>query len=33
VDLKKIYSGPGTLWTDLKGLMPVLNVKPDKAEK
>jgi hypothetical protein len=33
IDLKMIYSGPGTLWTDLKGLTPVLNVKPDKAEK
>jgi hypothetical protein len=28
IDLKMIYSGPGTLWTDLKGLTPVLNVKP-----
>lgn len=33
IDLKMIYSGPGTLWTDMKGLTPVLNVKPDKAEK
>ena len=33
IDLKMIYSGPGTLWTDLKGLMPVWNVKPEKAEK
>jgi hypothetical protein len=33
IDLKMIYSGAGTLWTDLKGLTPVLNVKPDKAEK
>ena len=33
IELKMIYSGPGTLWTDLKGLTPVLNVKPDKAEK
>ena len=33
VDLKMIYAGPGTLWTDLKGLTPVLNVKPDKAGK
>jgi len=32
IDLKMIYSGPGTLWTDLKGLTPVLNVKPDKPE-
>ena len=31
IDLKMIYSGPGTLWTDLKGLTPVLNVKPEKA--
>ncbi len=30
IDLKMIYSGPGTLWTDLKGLTPVLNVKPEK---
>ena len=28
IELKMIYSGPGTLWTDLKGLTPVLNVKP-----
>jgi len=28
-----IYSGSGTLWTDMKGLTPVLNVKPDKSEK
>ena len=33
IDLKMIYSGPGTLWTDLKGLMPVWNVKPEKVEK
>jgi regulator of protease activity HflC (stomatin/prohibitin superfamily) len=33
IELKMIYSGPGTLWTDLKGLTPVLNVKSDKAEK
>jgi regulator of protease activity HflC (stomatin/prohibitin superfamily) len=33
IDLKMIYSGPGTLWTDLKGLTPVLNVNPDKAGK
>jgi hypothetical protein len=33
IELKMIYSGPGTLWTDLKGLMPVLNVAPDKAAK
>ena len=33
IELKMIYSGPGTLWTDLKGLTPVLNVKPDKARK
>ena len=30
IDLKMIYSGPGTLWTDLKGLQPVLDVKPTK---
>jgi hypothetical protein len=30
IDLKMIYSGTGTLWTDLKGLTPVLNVKPEK---
>jgi regulator of protease activity HflC (stomatin/prohibitin superfamily) len=33
IDLKMIYSGPGTLWTDLKGLTPVLNVKPDETGK
>jgi hypothetical protein len=33
IDLKMIYSGPGTLWTDLKGLVPVLNVKPANADK
>ena len=33
LDLKMIYSGPGTLWTDLKGITPVLDLKPDKAEK
>lgn len=33
IDLKMIYSGPGTLWTDLKGLVPVLNVKPASADK
>jgi hypothetical protein len=33
IELKMIYSGQGTLWTDLKGLTPVLNVKPDKDEK
>jgi regulator of protease activity HflC (stomatin/prohibitin superfamily) len=33
IELKMIYSGPGTLWTDLKNLVPVLNVKPDKTEK
>ena len=30
IDLKMIYSGPGTLWTDLKNISPVLNVKPEK---
>jgi hypothetical protein len=30
IDLKMIYSGTGTLWTDLKGVTPVLNVKPEK---
>ncbi|MCC6125793.1 MAG: band 7 protein [Pirellulales bacterium] len=30
IDLKMIYSGPGTLWTDLKGLTPMLNVNPEK---
>lgn len=33
IDLKMIYSGPGTLWTDLKGIVPVLNVKPTEADK
>ncbi len=31
VDLKMIYAGQGTLWTDLKGLTPVLDFKPEKA--
>lgn len=31
IDLKMIYSGPGTLWTDLKSIVPVLNVKPEKT--
>ena len=30
IDLKMIYSGPGTLWTDLKGITPVLNVQSGK---
>ena len=30
IDLKMIYSGPGTLWTDLKGVVPTLNVKPEQ---
>jgi hypothetical protein len=33
LELKMIYSGPGTLWTDLKGVTPVLNVKPTQADK
>jgi hypothetical protein len=33
IELKMIYSGPGTLWTDLKGISPVLNVKPANADK
>jgi hypothetical protein len=33
IELKMIYSGPGTLWTDLKGITPVLNVKPANADK
>jgi regulator of protease activity HflC (stomatin/prohibitin superfamily) len=33
IDLKMIYSGPGTLWTDLKGVTPVLNIRPGKADK
>ena len=33
IDLKMIYSGPGTFWTDLKGITPVLNVKPEKTGK
>jgi hypothetical protein len=33
IELKMIYSGPGTLWTDLKGIQPVVNVKVDKGEK
>jgi regulator of protease activity HflC (stomatin/prohibitin superfamily) len=32
IDLKMIYAGSGTLWTDLKNLTPVLNVAPAKAE-
>jgi len=30
IDLKMIYSGPGTLWTDLKGITPVINVQSGK---
>ena len=33
IDLKMIYAGSGTLWTDLKGLTPVLNVKSADADK
>jgi hypothetical protein len=34
IDLKMIYSGVGTLWTDLKGgITPVVNVKPEKTGK
>jgi len=29
IELKMIYSGAGTLWTDMKNLTPVLNVKPE----
>lgn len=28
IGLNMIYAGPGTLWTDLKNITPVLNVKP-----
>jgi regulator of protease activity HflC (stomatin/prohibitin superfamily) len=28
IGLNMIYAGPGTLWTDLKNLTPVVNVKP-----
>jgi hypothetical protein len=31
IDLKMIYAGAGTLWTDLKGLTPVVNVTPEKV--
>jgi hypothetical protein len=33
IELKMIYSGPGTLWTDLKGIVPTLNVTPEKDGK
>jgi hypothetical protein len=33
IDLKMIYSGQGTLWTDLKGIVPTLNVTPEKDGK
>jgi hypothetical protein len=33
IELKMIYSGPGTLWTDLKGVTPMLNLKPDKTDR
>lgn len=33
IQLKMIYSGTGTLWTDLKGATPVLNLMPEKAER
>lgn len=32
IDLKMIYSGPGTLWTDIKGVTPVLNIKPQSGQ-
>ena len=32
IELKMIYSGPGTLWTDLKGVLPTLNVKPEQKK-
>ena len=28
IDLKLIYAGEGTLWTDLKNITPVLSLKP-----
>ena len=33
IELKMIYSGTGTLWTDLKGIVPTVNVKPDRGQK
>jgi hypothetical protein len=30
IDLKMIYAGTGTLWTDLKGVVPTLPVRSDK---
>ena len=33
IDLRMIYSGTGTLWTDLKGIVPTLNVKPEQQER
>jgi regulator of protease activity HflC (stomatin/prohibitin superfamily) len=33
IDLRMIYSGTGTLWTDLKGIVPTVNVKPNPGEK
>jgi regulator of protease activity HflC (stomatin/prohibitin superfamily) len=32
IELKMIYSGTGTLWTDLKGVVPTLNVKPEQKK-
>ena len=31
IDLKLFYAGPGTLWTDLKGIMPTLQLNPETA--
>jgi hypothetical protein len=32
IELKMIYSGVGTLWTDLKGVVPTVNVKPEQKK-
>jgi hypothetical protein len=33
IDLKMIYAGPGTLWTDLRTITPVLPIKPVEAKR
>lgn len=31
IDLKLFYAGPGTMWTDLKGIMPTLQLSPEQG--
>ena len=31
IDLKMIYAGTGTLWTDLKGVVPTLPVRSENG--